>query len=86
MNWDTAMVLAAFMGGGGVAGASTRYVLSETRKAIADLRLKILEDREAQLKSFDETYVRAKLCDERHKQSSQRLLSVEDSVKRRNAL
>lgn len=67
MNWDALMVGAAFLGGSGVAGISARYVLTETRKSIGDLKLEIVKDREIFIEKLNGKYVNRRLCDERHK-------------------
>jgi hypothetical protein len=88
MNWDALMVGAAFVGGSGVAGVSARYVLSETRKSIsdlkanivqdrADLKLEIVKDREILLEKLDGRYVKRELCDEKHTRTADRLDSLE---------
>lgn len=91
MNWDAMMVGAAFLGGSGVAGLSARYVLSETRKAIADLtltigqdratlKLEIVKDREILIDKLNGRYVNRELCGEKHKRTTDRVDAIEKST------
>jgi len=80
MNWDAVMVGAAFLGGSGVAGMSARYVLSETRKSIADLKLSIVNDRELLVEKINGKYVNRELCDEKHKRTTDRVDAIEKST------